>query len=553
MVMYIIKNKFLYALFLMMAFMFSCKDLEELNENPNGVDPADGHPNLLFSTVVTEAGKAVVNLGYGDIAGVMQHTQKDGWSGGHNSYDWGGASWSSYYGILRNNDEMMRKSEEMGLEFQMGAGLVMKSFVFGMITDLWGDAPYTSALKGELGGAEDIQPAFDTQDVIYDGIIADLETANTLLSKNKDVYMDLNPSQDPLYRMEPAKWRKLANSLALRYFMRISVKSPDKAKSGIENIINNPSQYPLITSAGDDANLDYVGNNEDDSWPQNTVYDGTGGSNFRRLKMCATLVDAMRTLADPRLGLWAAPVEIPLVIDPNLPDGTDQIQDGKRYLSQDIADEYLVTNGIPLDTNQDFVGMPPAWSIIPQSFNLSPDLNQASFNPHVSWLNDRYRDPSGDLLKSRMITAAEVHFILAEAALKGWSVGDAQSHYEAAIQSSFDAWGIGGEFDDYITGPAAFDGTIEQIMDQKWIASWTAATEAWFDYRRTGLPALQAGPNSKRSVLPVRFYYSVSEIDLNPNTDAAIGRLKETAFTSPDGPNSAWSKPWIIQDTGKPW
>ena len=539
---------------LVALFMFSCKDLVELNQNPNGVDPENGHPNLLLSTVVTEAGKMVTNLGYGDMAGVMQHTQKDGWGGSHNSYDWSNQSWSGYYGILRNNDEMYRKSEEMGLEFQMGVGLVMKSYMFGLITDLWGDAPYSAALNGELGGAENIQPVYDSQEDIYNGILADLETANTLLSKNKDDYLDLNAAQDPLFQADPAKWRKFANSLALRYYMRISTKNADKSMNGILKIVNNPDQYPVMTTAADDANLDYPGNTSADSWPNNEVYDGTGGSNFRRIKMCSTLVNAMRALNDPRLGLWAAPVEIPLVIDPSLPDNSDDIIDGMRYVAQNIADDYLATNGIPLDTNQDFVGMPPAWSIIPQSFNLSPDLNQASFNPHVSWLNDRYRDANGDLLLSRMMTSAEVQFILAEAALKGWSVGDAQGHYEAAIRASFDAWGVDGMFDDYIAGPAAYDGTLEQLMQQKWISSWTAATEAWSDYRRTGLPDLQAGPNSKRTVLPVRFYYSINEEDLNPtNNAAAIDRLEDTPYRSPDNMNSAWSKPWLLKGTGKPW
>jgi hypothetical protein len=367
--------------------------------------------------------------------------------------------------------------------------------------------------------------------------------------------MDLNPTQDPIFKAYPAKWRKFANSLALRYYMRISEKNPSKAKEGIEKITGDPSKYPVISSFDFDANMKYLGNSEIDSWPNNTVFDGTGGSNFRRIKMCSSLVDSMRLLDDPRLNIWAAPVQIPLVIDPSLAPGTEVVSDGKRYVATDIADGYMDDFGIPLDTNTDFVGMPPAWSILPQAFNLSPDLNQAAFNPHVSWLNPRYENASGDLLVSRMLTAAETHFILAEAALKGWNTGaDAKSHYEAAIKASFDAWGIPEYFDEYIAGEAAYNGTIEQIIKQKWIASWTAATEAWFDYRRTGLPALQAGPAANRPVLPVRFYYSNDEEILNTaNTLGAIDQLEATQYTSPDGKNSAWSKPWIAAGTGEPW
>ena len=99
-----------------------------------------------------------------------------------------------------------------------------------------------------------------------------------------------------------------------------------------------------------------------------------------------------------------------------------------------------------------------------------------------------------------------------------------------------------------------FDGTLEQIMEQKWIAAWTAAAEAWFDYRRTGFPALEAGTIVKRPALPLRFYYSLDELDYNPdNASRAISGLEETSFSAPDGKNSAWSKMWVLQGTGKPY
>jgi len=552
--MYAKKNKLTAILVLFVASLFSCEDLEEININPNGVDPSIAHPNLLLSTVITSTGQSVVDLGFGNIAGVMQHTQKDGWSGGHNSYDWSNQSWAGYYGILRNNDEMYNKAVESNLEFHQGVALVIKSYVFGLITDLWGDAPYSQALKGEQGGEENIKPAFDSQADIYAGIFADLSSANTLLSKSESDYADISATQDVLYKGNVAKWRKFANSLALRYYMRISEKDATTAQAGIEKIVGDPTQYPIILSAQDDANINYLGNSDVDSWPGNIVFDGTGGSNFRRIKMCATLVDTMQALNDPRLGLWAQKIDIPLVVVAT-PADRDEIVDGIRYVGQDVADEYEALLGFPVDEDPDYVGLPAAWSIAPQAYNLNPNLEQAPHNPHASHLNDIYKDPSGPLLKSRMMTAAEVHFILAEAALKGWSAGDTRNHYEAGIKASFDAWRISGDYNTYIAGAGvAYDETFIQIMEQKWIASWTAAAESWFDYRRTGLPALQAGVVVKRDVLPVRFYYSVNELDFNPaNAQAAVEKLEETNYTSPDGKNSAWSKMWVLQGTGKPW
>jgi hypothetical protein len=546
----IMKNKkFLLSVVLLCSLFISCEDLTETNENPNGVQPEVVNPNLVLPSVLTEAGKLYVNLGYQDIAGVVQHTQKDAWSGGHNDYDWGGSQdWGPYYSVLRNNALVYDRAVELDMEFHQGVSLVMKSFMFGLITDLWGDAPYTNALKGELLGGENIKPSYDSQETIYAGIIADLETANTLLSQKSEDYNGIVENADVYYKGDPAKWRKFANSLMLRYYMRISDKKSDVAKAGIEKIVNNPDQYPIISSPGDDAAMPFPGNSADNSWPANTVSDASG-SNYRRIKMGATLVEALQAKDDPRIGVWANKVQVPLVVDAGLPAGTDEIVDGVRYLSPDKVGD------TPVDTDPEYVGVPTSFSALPSTYNLNPTPGQTSNNPHVSFLNDIYKAASGPLLKARLLSAAEVHFILAEAALKGWNTGDAESHYESAIQASFQTWGVGSEFDTYIAGPeVAYNGTLEQLMEQKWIASWTAATEAWFDFRRTGLPALTAGPAAKRSVLPVRFYYMQDELMLNAdNAEQALNSLEVTGYTQADGKNSAWSKPWLVQGTGKPW
>lgn len=557
-----IKNKLSAILILIMIFIFSCKDLEEMNINPNGVDPANAHPNLLLATVITYTGQGVVGLGFGDIAGVMQHTQKDGWSGSHNGYEWSDQDWSPYYGILRNTEELMNKSKSMDLDFHQGIALILKAYNFGAIADLWGDAPYSKALLGELGGSN-LKPAFDSQKDIYLGILASLDTANTLLSKSQSEYRDINSTQDVLYHGDVDQWQKFANSLALRYYMRISEKEAAIARAGIEKIAGDPDKYPLMLDASDDAGFAYVGNSSSDAWPCNTAYD-ISETNYRRLKMCSTLVEKLQALGDPRLAVWANKVEIPLVIDPSKPDGYDEITDGKRIVAQDVADEYstkytsipLPVDTIPLDQDPEYVGLPPSWSLLPQAYNLCPDLSQAPYNPHVSHLNDIYKSPAGPLLKARILSAAEVNFILAEAALKGWSAGGtASQYYEAGVKASLDAWEVGNDYDSYILNPGvAYEGTLEQIIEQKWIASWTAAAEAWFDYRRTGLPALKAGKVVKRPVLPIRFYYGVDELIFNPdNALEASNNLETTPYTAPDGNNSPWSRTWLQQGTGKPW
>jgi hypothetical protein len=547
-----IKNSFILVLTLVFAIAVSCKDLTELNINPNDIAPEVADLNLLLPTVITGLGQTVVGLGFGDIAGVMQHTQKDGWSGGHNSYDWSNAghSWSGYYGILRNADEYYNKAVAGGYEFHQGAGLILKAYTFGLITDLWGDAPYTDALKAEQG-ADFFKPVFDAQQDIYQGILADLETANTLLSKSAADYENINSTQDVLFNGDVAKWRKLANSLALRYYMRLSVKDPGYAEEGIRKITSDSEKYPLITTSADDANIGYIGAADDDSWPTNTVFDVSPSGSYFVLKLCSTLVETLQELNDPRLGVWANKIEIPYVLVSGT--GVDRVVNGKREISQDVADAYLATNGWSIDFDQEYVGIPPGCKVA-QIYNMKPDAGQGTYNPHVSQLNDIYKASSGDLLQMRLISAAEVNFILAEAALYGWAAGTPEEHYANGIQQSFNAWRIGSSFSSYLGG-VPYSG-LESIMTQKWIASWSAAAEAWFDWRRTGLPELHAGEVAKRAALPIRFYYNLDdEIEKNrENAEAAIERLEATQYLGDEtSKNSAWSKMWVLQGTGKPY
>jgi hypothetical protein len=550
--MYKIKNSIIATLVLVFTLVISCRDLDELNVNPNGVDPAKADLNFLLPTIETSLGQNVYGIGFGQFSGVMQHTQQTGWQGGYNNYEWDDLShsWGGYYNMLMNTDEYFKKAVEGKYEFHEGVARVLRAYIYGMIADLWGDAPYSQALKAELG-PDYFKPKFDDQKDIYLGILADLDTANVLLSKSASAYTNVSARQDVMYGGNPEKWRKFANSLALRYYMRLQAKEPGIAEQGIKKITGDPGKYPLILSSSDDANISFIGSARDNSNPLNTVYDTDPSGAYMRVKMAITLVDGLQKYNDPRLALWANKIQTPLV----LVEGTniDRIVGGKREVSQDVVTKFETDNTMPVDFDPLYAGVTISHPKV-QIFNMNTaNPAQGTINPYASHLNDRYKKTADPLVLMRLLSASEVNFILAEAAFRGW-LGGAENYYAQGIQQSFNSWGIGSEFSSYITR-APYNG-LESIIEQKWFASWTTAHQSWFDWRRTGLPALTTGPSAKRAALPLRWYYHyTNEISKNPdNANAAIEKLQQTQYQGSDpSKNNAWSKMWLLQGTNKPY
>ena len=242
----------------------------------------------------------------------------------------------------------------------------------------------------------------------------------------------------------------------------------------------------------------------------------------------------------------------------------------KRYVSD-------VTG---LDTEL-YVGMPPAlgnpdaWNkndaVVTSEIknNFKPDIyGSEGSNPHSSYLADMYQQNSHPLVKSVLMTSADVHFILAEAALRGWISSNAIDHYKAGIMASLDEYSIAdGDnkvYDLNTQKIVAFDlgafmtaaeneysnaaDKMEPILTQRWISNFLNI-DAWFPWRRTGLPNLGAnliaGPFGEK--IPVRFGYDSNAKILNAeNVDAAISRLSPAV-------DDHWSKMWLLQGTDKPW
>lgn len=556
-----------------LLFVTSCaKKLDEFNENPNAVDPSTANPNLILPTVLSGAANSYLQLGYGKIGGTMQHMQEDGWFSGYNAYDWSEEDWNGWYGVLRNNQFLLDRATAMDYPLHVGIAQTMRAFIFGTITDLWGDAPYSEALRG----ATDITfPSYDTQETIYKGVIEELKTAVATLNSVGDASGYYAAGYDIYYNGDAAKWKKFANTLLLRYAMRLSVKLPDLAKSTLEAVY---SSGDYIKATSEDAVMNFAGIDPGSAWPANTVADPSE-SNWRRRKACATLLDKLGQLEDPRREVWFQPVHVRWVSDATLSTALDPFirENGTLTDKVSITDmEYKASSGkvytrhfnptlfvpslfnpAPPKTTA-YVGVPPAL-LYPDYHNSNPTPGQSVENQHVSQLSYEFQkkdDGTSGILKARLATASEVAFILAEAAQKGWSAGTAETHYNDGIKFSLESWGVGGEYADYIDNAGVpYNGTQEQILEQKWIAGFANALEAWFDWRRTGLPVLAApGNGSVQPVLPVRLIYGNNEINVNKaNAEAAINRMSTTPYSTLRGKNSQWAKPWLLEGTGKPW
>ncbi|MGC4034754.1 MAG: SusD/RagB family nutrient-binding outer membrane lipoprotein [Chitinophagaceae bacterium] len=561
----------------------SCQKFDKLNTDPNNISPSIANPNYLMAQVLTSAAMEYGNLGSGDFSGAMQQTAQDAWSGGYSNYQWDPKDWSGYYGRLRDIKLMMQKAQDNNWKFHQGVGLIMRAWNFGCIADFWGDAPYSKALNGDEGGTENTQPAFDSQEDIYTGVIADLKASLDFLSGNASDYPEVIPESDVFYNGDPTKWTKLANSLLLRYYLRISDKKDVKAD--IEAVAGK-----VFESNDDDWAMSYPGTDRSTSYQKNSQFNDR--SNYDRNKMSATLVKKLDQLKDPRIVIMAEPVNVRSIVDASqFSDNTTlvKIVGNIRYINPPAAlankdkqfDQATYSVDRPwqaplptvwnfYDTAATYVGIPISYLGETYSYNLNPVGTQAnSNNDYVSYMRrDIYDNPSGDLLKARMASYSEICFDLAEAAQKGFSVGgSAEDWYKKGIQASFDLWlpgyeddinnyaGAVKDFDSYYAQPdVAYDGTVQRIIEQKWIASWQASVESWMDWRRTGLPALQVGWASIRAAIPIRYAYFNTELQNNPeNSQAAIDKLQETDYSSVDGKNSSWSKFWLLQGTNQPW
>jgi hypothetical protein len=582
-----LRTIFLSMITIVILLTTSCQDLTEINTSPNMLNASDINIKYVLTSVLSSSATNYTRTNaYGStitLSEAMQYMQRDYIDyAGTNTFSWNPINFSSINSSLINSQYMVDNAKGEILEgnqkFYTAVGQIMRSFWYGFMTSLWGDMPYSEAMKASAGN---FTPVYDAQKDIFKGILADLESANTLLTSVTSV--DGAASADIMFQGDVMKWRKFANSLQLRYLMRLSEKLTDMSAAGVDvkdrfsKIVGNSTTYPIFTSSTENASISYPGTDAATAWPGGPL-GWNNRSEYYRRKPCKTFVNALKADSDPRLTTFIRPVDVQLVVSATS-TGYEKLPDGQIILKVSPAQ----VGSTSIDTDR-YVGLPAAMAI-PDLYNLSnlTNLNtvkslnpsvyiDAAANPNVSYLGDIYAQNTNPIVRAVYMSYAELCFILAEGRQKGWiSSSTAVDYFKQGITASLRQYAIAdGSKTVYNPTTQVLDNFSESafittqankytsaaddaaktnvLMTQKWLACFMTP-EFWFDWRRTGLPNLGANliAGNNGTKIPVRYPYGGEEPILNKvNVTAAIAKLSPAA-------DDHWSKMWLLQGTSKPW
>jgi hypothetical protein len=362
--------------------------------------------------------------------------------------------WDNFYaGSLADLDRVKDIAEEAGNDNLWAVAEIMTAYDFLILTDLFGDVPYSEALSLDEG----IQnPKYDAQPDIYQDLIRRLREAAARIDVDGDVDFE---SGDLIYEGDMDGWVRFANSLQLRIAIRLAGTSLNA--QGAAAFAQAWNTGRVIGTVAQQADLDWTGEQPS----QNPIFEqiilGGRPGDFRVSK---SLVDRLTALNDPRLEVFAQPA----VTDGEyrgLPNGLTPAQVGGTYN----------TSG--------------AYSVIGEYF-LQPDA------PSV------------------LMSAAEVKFLAAEAAARGWIAANPATLYNQGVTASLEQYGLGGDAATYLAG-APYAG-LQSIWLQKWIALYMAGPEAFTELRRTDTPNLPLSANALLDTFPARLPYPTEEGLYNP-------------------------------------
>jgi hypothetical protein len=464
------------AVLLMVA---SCtSNFEEINTDPNR--PEKVNPGVILGQMQYRIINSGVSAARGFTHELMQVDAPRSSTSGQGLHRYavnpGAGVWSGFYQNLTDIEDIYKVADGLKENNYKAIALVYKCWAYSILTDLYGDVPYSQAIKAT---ESNFKPAFDKQKDIYTQILKDLETANSLFDDTKILTFggDLVYNANVLTGAKNVgiqRWKKFANSLKLRLLLRLLKRDGEiNVKEQLTAMLADATKYPTFSATADDAIFRYPG-----TFPYFNPYynartlDWRDGTYFTEF-----FLDPMNATNDPRRAIWAIPVTVA---------------------------------GVPT-----FKGIQSGY---PTTLE------------YVVGQNSSYTDALKTLPQvGVMMTFAETEFIKAELALKGYTTGKtSKAHYEAGIASSMVQWGATMPATFLTQKGVAYDATatsekqLEQIMLQKYYAYFFVDYQAWFEKRRTGYPVLPRGTGiPTENKFPSRVPYPTYLQSLNPEGLAA--------------------------------
>lgn len=538
-----IKTFIILSAALLAGISSSCSDsyMEDLNTDKSKANSIDPNAQLTTAELQTYGDLGMVEI-YRNYLYAFTQQLMGCWNttnyGGRHTVDNNemGRIWTSFYPkAIKNLTDAIHRSAEDENRKNINAILrIYRVYMMSVITDIYGDAPYSEAGQGYL--KEIYNPKYDTQEDIYNDFFTELKDAASALDAAND-----RITGDVIYNGDVAKWIKLANSLRLRYAMRISDVAPEKARKEFEDAL--ASEGGVLTSGSDDALIKYM--DISFSFGQDSYTDYRGNALSQLLfgndpannpsYLCSTFFNQLYNTKDPRTFMIARFYYDGLM---------SQTSPDNRI---DLTDE-ITGKGIAMNPCQ-----PGAFSYDPWPQGYDSDMMKeiAKTNPSVETTMARETEPklANNFLRGDnpgvVMTCAEVNLLLAEASLKKWNTGGTvEGFYSKGVRAAMDflADNYGydrisdNDFNAYISDNGT--GHTEQqakaaINTQAWILHFTNPAECWANVRRSGYPRLKSPAEygfgqylTGGKDIPVRLCYPTLESSYNkPGYDEALKRM----------------------------
>jgi hypothetical protein len=528
-------------------FITACTDeyMENMNTDPSKAASIDPNAQLTTAQLQTYGDLGMVEIYRNYLYAFNQHLMGC-WNttnyGGRHTQDNSEMSriWTSFYPMaIKNITDAEYHTANDTLKVNINSALrIYRVYLMSIITDIYGDVPYSEAGKGFLEGK--FNPRYDTQEEIYNDFFLELNTAVANFDASKDKI-----TGDVIYKGDIAKWKKLGNSLRLRFAMRISDAAPQKAQEEFEKALQ--ADGGILENASDDALIKYM--DISFSFGQEAYSDYRGNALSQLLfgndpannpsYLCSTLYNQLYNTDDPRT-FRIARFYYDGLMSATSPDNRI-----------DLTDE-IIAKGIQTHPRD-----PGAFSWEPWPSGYDSDILKelAKTNPSVEASVARETEPklANNFLRGDnpgvVITSAEVKFLLAEAKLKGWNVGGTSVNdlyiqgVRAAMDFLTDNYNCEAVSDDDFNTfiPNISIGyTDEQkkktINTQAWILHLTNPAECWANVRRSGYPAFKSPADygfgqflTGGTEIPVRLCYPVLESSYNKASyDDALNRMGGT-------------------------